>query len=317
MTDRTRRSVLKLAGASLAATAVPATAYAGGDEEYDWELIETPVDSTLHDVAHTATTPHAVGAGGLVIERTSAGWELVLDGGPTGNGNDLYGADVTDDGKRLWFVGASGAIGEYDVETGNLEDRSAPNDHTENFNDVAVTGAAGDADVYVADDSGAVHYSFDNGEEGTWEYEVPGSGDALNAIDFHGDREGHVIAEGGTVFATDDGTTWNRIGVEDADVSFYGLDADAVDDVTVSGGNGTIQSYDGSQWAPTDLGDAELRDVETDGDDAYAIGGGGVIFERDGGVWSQNATPVGENLLAVARGGVDLAVGASGTVLER
>jgi len=314
MTEHTRRSVLTFAGASLAAATVPAVAYA--DEEHDWTVAETPVDSTLHGVAHTATVPHAVGGGGLVIARTSAGWELVLDGGPTGNGNDLYGLDVTDDGKRLWFVGASGAIGEYDVETGNLEDRSAPNDHTENFNDVAVTGPAGDADVYVADDSGAVHYSFDNGEEGTWEYEVPGSGDALNAIDFHGDRAGHVVAEGGNVFATDDGTTWDRIGIEDADAAFYGLDADAFDDVTVSGGNATVQSYDGSQWTPESLGDTDLVDVEIDGDDGYTVGSGGVVFEQSG-VWEQNTTPVGENLTAVARGDVDLAVGAGGTVLER
>jgi len=249
MADHTRRSVLKLAGASLAAAAVPAAAYAS--EESGWSVAETPVDSTLHDVAHTATVPHAVGNGGLVLERTATGWRLVLDGGPTGNGNDLYGGAATDDGKRLWFVGASGAIGEYDVETGDLEDRSAPNDHTSNFNDVAVTGPAGDADVYVADDSGAIHYSFANGEEGTWEYAVPGSGDTLNAIDFHGPREGHVVAEGGKVFATDDGTTWERIGLEDADASFYGLDADAFDDVTVSGGNGTVQSYDGAQWTPS------------------------------------------------------------------
>jgi len=184
MTDHTRRSVLKIAGASLAAATVPAVAYA--DEEHDWTVAETPVDSTLHGVAHTATVPHAVGSGGLVIARTSAGWELVLDGGPTGNGNDLYG-----------------------------------------------------------------------------------------------------------------------------------LDADAFDDVTVSGGNATIQSYDGSQWTPESLGDTDLVDVETDGDDGYTVGGGGVIFEQSGGVWEQNTTPVGENMTAVARGDVDLAVGADGTVLER
>lgn len=316
MTRRTRRSVLKLAGASAAATAISVTAHAD-EETHVWAIAETPVDSTLHDVQHTATSAHAVGNGGLVIERTGAGWELVLQGGPTGNGNDLFGADVTDDGERLWFVGASGAIGEYDVETGNLVDRSAPNDQTENFNDVAVTGPAGDADVYVADDSGAIHYSFANGEEGTWEYEVPGSGDALNAIDFHGDRAGNVVAEGGRVFETDDGTTWNRIGLEDADAAFYGLDADTADDVTVSGGNASVFEYDGSRWTPESLGDADLVDVEICGGDGYAVGGGGVIFEQDGGEWSQNDTPTGENVQAVVCGSVDVAVGASGTVLER
>ncbi len=164
MTRFTRRSALKAAGASLAAATVPATVSAS---ESDWTVVETPVDNTLHDVAYTSTNPHAVAGGGLVIERTANGWEVVVQGGPTGNGNDLYGADTTDDGERLWIVGASGAIAEYDVTTGNLVDRSAPNDYTSNFNDVAVTGPAGEADVYVADDSGAVHYSFDNGKEGS------------------------------------------------------------------------------------------------------------------------------------------------------
>ncbi len=61
---------------------------------------------------------------------TSTGWQNVIGGGPTGPGNSLYGADVTDDGTALWFVGASGAIGEYDVESGVLTNRSAPMDVT-------------------------------------------------------------------------------------------------------------------------------------------------------------------------------------------
>ncbi|EMA39877.1 hypothetical protein C446_08159 [Halobiforma nitratireducens JCM 10879] len=308
--------MLKIAGASLAAASVPATASAAEDE-YPWSVAETPIDSTLHDVAHTATNAHAVAAGGLVIERAAEGWEVVLQGGSTGNGNDLFGADVTDDGERLWIVGASGAIGEYDVTTGNLVDRSAPNDFTANFNDIAVTGPAGEADVYVADDSGSIHYSFDNGEEGTWEYEVPGSGSGLPAIDFHGDRSGHAIDTNGRVFATDDGVTWNPIGIEDADVTFYGLDSDAEDDVTVSGGNASVFTYDGSQWLPESLGDADLRDLETDGNDGVAVGSGGAIFELEDGDWSRTPTPIGENLQAIATGPVDLAVGSGGAVLER
>jgi len=316
MSGHTRRSVLKVAGASVAAAAVPVTGTAAVETD-GWTVAETPADSTLHGVAYAATNAHAVGDGGVVLERTDAGWETVLRGGPTGNGNDLYGAAVTDDGERLWLVGASGAIGEYDVSTGNLVDRSAPNDHTSNFNDVAVTGPAGDADVYVADDSGAVHYSFANGEEGTWEYEVPGSGAGLPAIEFHGERAGHVIDTNGRVYATDDGVTYEPIGIEDADVTFYGLDADAADDVRVSGGNATVFTYDGSKWVPESLGDADLPDIETTAGSGYAVGSGGVVFELSGGEWRQNDTPTGENLNAVATGTTDLAVGASGLVLER
>lgn len=218
-----------------------------------------------------------MGGDGLVIERTDAGWETVLRGGPTGNGNDLYGAATTDDGKRPWFVGASGTIGASDVETGNLEDRSAPNDQTNNFNAVAVTGPAGDADVYVADGSGAIHYSFENGAEGTWDYVVPGSGSSLPAIEFHDARAAHAIDTNGTVFVIEDGTTWEAIGIEDADVTFYGFDSDDADDVTASGGNGSVLVYDGSQWTTESLGDADIRDVETAAGADYAVGGGGTF----------------------------------------
>ena len=213
MSGRTRRLMLKFAGVSAAAVGLPATGVAAGS---DWRVVETPVDSSLHDVAR-ATNAFAVGDGGTVIERRDDGWRTVLQGGPTGNGNDLYGADVTDDGERLWVVGASGAIGEYDVTTGNLVDRSAPNDSTSNFSDVAVTCSAGSTEVYVADDSGAIHYSFENGEEGTWEYSTPGSGAGLEAIDFYSNRSGHAIDTDGDVFATDDGVTYDTIGIEDAD----------------------------------------------------------------------------------------------------
>ncbi|MGQ3412063.1 WD40/YVTN/BNR-like repeat-containing protein [Natrinema sp. LN54] len=314
MTRLTRRSALKAAGASLAAATVPATVSAA---ESDWTVVETPVDSTIHDIAYTATNPHAVAGSGLVIERTAGGWEVVLQGGPTGNGNDLYGVDTTDDGERLWLVGSSGAIGEYDVTTGNLVDRSAPNDFTANFNDIAVTGPAGEADVYVADDSGSVHYSFDNGKEGTWNYEVPGSGSGLKAIEFYDARSGHVIDTNGKVFATDDGVTWNPIGIEDAGVTYYGLDSDAADDVRVSGGNASVFTYNGSQWVPESLGDAALFDIETDAGTGYTVGSGGAVFELEDGEWTRNETPVGENLQAVATGPVDIAVGSSGALLER
>lgn len=182
-----------------------------------------------------------------------------------------------------------------------------------------MTGPAADADVYVADDSGSIHYSFENGAEGSWERETPGSGDALPAIDFHAERSGHAIDTNGRVYATDDGVAWNPIGIENADVTFYGLDGDAEDDVWVSGGNATVLEYDGSRWRPDGLGDATLRDVEVDGDGGYTVGGGGTVLEYAGTEWRRNDTPTGENLNAVARSddGIDLAVGSGGAVIER
>ena len=319
MSRHTRRSVVTLAGASIAAAAVPAVASADETASPDWTAAETPVDGTLHDVRYTATNPHAVGAGGVLIERTAAGWETVFRGGPTGNGNGLYGAAVTDDGERLWFVGNSGAVGEYDVTTGNLIDRSKPTGASNQFNSVAVTGPAGDADVYVVDDSGLVYYSFENGEEGTWNYLTPGSGSGIPAVEFYGARAGTLIDTNGKVFGTDDGTTWETFGIEDADTTFAGLDADAPDDVTVVGGGGSLYAYDGVEWRPDRIAEAGLKDVITSDAGGVAVGGSGTVVQREDGVWSVADTPSGQNLRAVAAfdGDRDYAVGASGTVLER
>jgi hypothetical protein len=317
-TPVTRRSVLAGIGAVIAV--------GGGSgrvgAESEWTVAETETDSSLHDVRGTATVPHAVGDGGVLIRRSPDRWEVVFDGGPSGNGNDLYGVDVTDDGERLWVVGASGAIGEYDVTTGNLVDRSTPMDSTNNYNDVAVTGLAGDADVYVAGDSGKIYYSFENGKEGTWNDVTPGSGTGLPAIDFHRTRSGHAIDTNGRVFETDDGETWEPIGIEDADVTFYGLDSDGPADVTVVGGNGTVFRYDGAEWRTESVGDTDLMDVTYESGEGITVGSGGDLYEASADTWMKRDTPTGENLLGtvasfdafVVR---DYAVGAGGIVLER
>jgi len=310
----TRRTILKSAGAALAAAAVPASAQAGSD----WTAVESPTGNALSDVEYTSAGAYAVGGGGVVIERTATSWRKVLDGGPTGNGNDLYGASVTDDGKRLWFVGASGAIGEYDVESGVLSDHSAPMDVTNNFNDVSVTGEAGSANVYVAGDSGKMYYSFENGETGSWEDVTPASGSAINAVDFFDDRSGHIVDGNQTVLYTEDGSTWDKLGIENADYNFYGVDSDGFDDVWVSGGGGSVYRWNGSEWRRADNGDAGLRDVEIESGEGLTVGGGGAVFDRDAGDgWAQEQTPTGANLKGVVRGDIDIAVGAGGSIIER
>jgi hypothetical protein len=314
--ELTRRRFVQATGVAVAAAALPGSASATTNS---WQSVTSPVGETLHDVEYTSEGAYAVGGGGVVIERTDRGWRKVIDGGPTGNGNNIYGVDVTDDGKRLWFVGASGAIGEYDVETGNLNDHSAPMDVTNNFNDIAVTGDAGSANVYVAGDSGKMYYSFENGATGTWEYVTPGSGSAINAVDFYDDRTGHIVDGNKSVFATGDGSTWSKLGIENANHNFYGVDSDGADDVWVSGGGGIIYHWTGSQWVPEDTGDAGLRDIEVTDDDAagLTVGGGGAVYGLADDAWRQQSTPTGQNLKAVVRGDVDIAVGAAGTIIER
>jgi hypothetical protein len=314
--DHTRRRVLRTTGAALGAAIVGTTTAAAEDGD-EWTIEETPTGNTLYGVNYTTDGAYAVGGGGVVIRRTEDGWRKVLDGGPTGNGNGLYGSDVINDGSVLWFVGGSGAIGEYDVESGILEDHSAPNDVTNNFNDVSVRGEDGSANVYVAGDSGKIYYSFEDGETGTWDGVTPGSGSNVNALDFFDARSGHAVDGNKTVFATDDGSTYDKLGIADANNNFYGVDSDGDADVTVVGGGGTVFEWNGSEWTRTGLGDASLRDVEVGDGADYTVGGGGKVFRRSGDTWAQEDTPTGENLKAVVAGPTPLAVGAGGTVIAR
>ena len=318
--NSTRREFMQASGGI--ATMVTVGAVPTAAETASWKSVTSPVDVTLWDVANTSRNDFAVGGGGIVVERAEQGWTTVLQSGPTSNGNSLYGADVTDDGKRLWFAGSSGVIGEYDVETGSLVDHSAPNDVTNNFNDIAVTGPKGDANVYVAGGSGSVHYSFGNGASGTWNSASVGQGNALKAIDFYGENSGHLVNGNAKVFHTTDGASWNQIGIADADVSLYGVDSDGEYDVWVAGGSGTVYRYALDDqgvptWSSETLGQAGLRDVEIEGGEGYVAGNGGTVFDRANGQWSQDTTPTTQGLKAIVDGSNnDVAVGASGTIIE-
>jgi len=309
----TRRSLMRSVGAGLAVTVASGAVTAQSGD--DWTAATSPVDGQLNDVVETSTGAYAVGDAGVVLERTSEGWQTVIQDGPSSNGNNLLGAGVTDDGERLWYVGSSGAIGEYNVQTGSqVADRSAPNDVTNNFNDVAVVGPAGDANVYIAGDSGGIYYSFDNGT--TWNEVTPGSGAAIKAINFHGSQSGHAIDTNQTVFETTDGGTYEPIGIENADVGFFGLDSDATDDVWVVGGEGTVYRWDGAEWSSESIAVVALRDVEV-GTSGVAVGDNGGVFDRSDGTWSQMTTPNSQNLSAVVHDSPSVAVGAGGTILER
>ncbi|MBP1953121.1 hypothetical protein J2752_000002 [Halarchaeum rubridurum] len=312
--DVSRRQALSGIGALVVAGGVGYTAF---DDGGSWRVAETPVDVSLHDVVATADGRYAVGDGGVIVTRGEQGWETVRETGVTGDGRDLAAASVTEDGGRLWVAGASGVVGEYDVATDTMTSHAAPNDDTDDYRALAVTGVADEANVYVADAAGHVHYSFGDGATGTWDAVTPGSGASLPALDCYGPRAGHAVDTNGTVFATADGETWSNIGVEDANVDFYGIDGGAADDVDVVGGNGTVRRYDGRTWSRRDLGDATLRDVERTERGVVAVGDGGVVFHGGGGSWSADDTPTGATLRAVAVGDPTVAVGDGGVVLER
>jgi photosystem II stability/assembly factor-like uncharacterized protein len=273
-------------------------------------------------VVVTSEGAYAVADGGVLLKRESDTWSVVLNDGPSSNSNDLFGVAATADGDHIWFVGASGAIGEYDVTSGSLvQDHSAPNDVTNNFQDVAVTDVSGEANVYVTGGSGKVYTSTDNGN--TWNEATPGDGSAIRAINTYDVQSGHIVDADQSVFeTTDGGGTWEDAGIADADVSFYGVDSYTTDLVWVAAGNGTVYHWNGSEWTSTDVGEADLQDLELvqDGQSGYAVGASGAAFAYDGSSWAVEDTPTSNNLNAVVLGTdttPPIAVGDGGTVIER
>jgi photosystem II stability/assembly factor-like uncharacterized protein len=298
----------------------PSAVAPSANEPGTWTLVRAATETTIQDVAVTEEGAYAVAEGGLLLRRTQETWTTVVSDGVAGNGNDLVGLGVTDDRSRLWLVGASGAVGVYDVTTGSLDDRSQPMDVSNNFNDVAVTGSAGAANVYIAGDSGQIYYSFDNGATGTWNAATPGSGSAVRAIDAFDRRAGHSVDGNTAVFQTQDGGTWNQTGIADADVGLRGIDSDATDRVWVAGGSGTVFRWNGSAWTPTRIGETALDDIEVENQSGRTVGDNGAIFAYDGSEWTVEDAPVAQNLNATVLSTPDtpaIAVGAGGTILER
>jgi PKD repeat protein len=280
-----------------------------------WETETTPTGENLYDVEKTTDGAFAVGAGGDFIKRTNTGWTEITDTGPSGNSNDLLGAGVTDDGDEIWFVGTSGAVGEYNVNTGNLNDFTNPGElSTNNFNDVAVKGNSGSASVYIAGDDGNVYYSRDDGEN--WNVVTPASGAAINSIDFYGEQSGHLVDGNKKVYETTDGaTSWTDIGITGAGNSLLDVDSNSANDVRVSTSNGNVYSYDGTSWTNTPVSMQELRGIGVESGEGRVVGGGGTVFEVSSGSFTQDTTPTTNLLRAVALGSPDVAVGNSGTAI--
>ncbi len=147
---------------------------------------------------------------------------------------------------------------------------------------------------------------------------TPGSGSAVNALDFHGPRAGHLVDADARLFATEDGETWTEIDLG-VGIDLYGVVSNGPGDVWLCGDDGRLVRYDGSTVESTTAGAVSLRDLTVTPDGTgLAVGGSGTVVERAGSDdWGVVSTQTGQNLRAVVGGRLAAAVGASGTVLER
>ncbi|MCU4802589.1 hypothetical protein OB920_19680 [Halobacteria archaeon HArc-gm2] len=288
----------------------------------EWNSVTTPFDVDLRAVVQTNRGPFAVGGSGTVVANTGDGWEAVVTEGPGKQNRALSSIDVTADGDRVWYAGASGAIGMYDVANGEQYDFSYSKDISASWSAVAVAGRAGTERVSVANTSGKVLPLSLSGREATYGAPAtPGGGSEITALE---------ATTAGTVFATDTAGTvyettksgWTTTGVDAASVSLRDVTVGPDGQIYVAGANGTLYVNDGAEqgWTANEVTGAALRAVDVLDGHVVVLSANNKLFRRpvDGRTrWQESAPPTNSDLLALALGAPDVAVGKAGTVVTR
>jgi photosystem II stability/assembly factor-like uncharacterized protein len=292
-------------------------------DEPEWQTVETPFSTDLFEVVDTVAGPYAIGDGGVIVANRGEGWEEIIDDGPNVRDNQLRGLDVTDDGRRIWFAGSSGAVGCYDIETRRKFDYSYPNEMTSTWEGLAVSGETGDEKVLIANGSGELLPLTIHGFDVDWG--VPSKpnkkGSKVAALAASPNGYGYAIDTSGNAFKTTKDDGWEEIGIVNAQVKFYDIWAGADERVYVAAGDGRLYRYDDSyqDWTPIGVGEKSLRAFDKYEDQMAVLGDGGVFYQRtDGGQrWETRHTPTDSTLNDLALGDPDVAVGKSGLVIER
>lgn len=341
MSDKpfSRRSFVKTVGAAVSVAAGGAVAVDRASAAGEWTEAESPTSKTLYGVSNTVRGPHAVGETGNVLARRSDGWEVVVENGPAARSNALRTMGVTDDYRRIWFAGASGALGSYDVEQGLKYDHSAPNEMTSTWEGISVSGNQGNETVHVFNGSGEVIIgTYDEDGCIQWsEPNKPGGGSRVPAVDFR-EKEtdvGHAVDTSSQVYeSTDAGESWENVGIPESQVGIYDVisyrDSDDNPFVYAAADDGYLyrMNCNCDTWTPIGLGSSRLSTVTHDmQDNLLTAGSGSAIHEKiDGEGWEQRQSPVetdfneaiyGRTEYADGTESPDVIVGNSGTIVER
>lgn len=289
----------------------------------DWKPVPTPFDVDLHDAVQTAEGPYAVGASGTLAAKRDAGWQLLVESGPAAQNSTLTAVAATEGGERVWFVGASGAIGAYDVVEQRKHDYSSPGDATNSWEAVAVRGTRGSETVLLANAGGEVVPGSADGTAVGWgDPAKPGEGATVSALDFAPDGIAYAVDSSGNAYRATGVGQWRKIGVPDASAAFDDVYAGAQGRVYVAAGDGRLYRYDDSagQWTPIGVAPTALRAVDVFDEHVYVLADSNAVYRRTltGATrWRRTELPTGSDLLALALGYPDVAVGKAGTVVKR
>jgi hypothetical protein len=284
-----------------------------------WSAVDSPVSVTLHAVVQTANGPCAVGNGGYVLGRARDGmWGVVVDAGIAAKNRAIYDVAPTDDGTRLWLVGASGTVGYYDLAAGERRDLSATLESDSALQSVAVSGVRGSEKLLVADANGNVVPGDVDGDDLQWRRATrPAAGTVLTDLTADDAGVGYGVDTSGNVWVTTEDQGWKRVGIDGEGTSLYAVTTTG-DGLLVGGGSGRLQSSDESfRWTPFNVGQATVYALDGDADRLVAAGGSGNVYVREsGGDWRPAEWSGSATIYGVCLGDPAVAVGASGTVLE-
>lgn len=288
-----------------------------------WASASVPVSKTLYDVTDSSAGLYAVGGGGKVLNRTGTeSWEVVIKNGPSSNGNTQYCCATTEDGKYLWFGGASGALGVYNVETGEITDHTAPNNMTSSWYGIEVIGDSGSETVHLSNGSGKLLTGTRSSGSMDWgSSQTPGSGSAIPAIEFLDSNRGFIVDTNGDAFkSSDGGDTWQNFGIENNGGTPHALSVRNENDILVSAGSGYLLRWNGEGWNRRALGGGTRYDVCRDDLRDLVVGGSGFVSKRGPRGWEtqrdSGATLQGVTILE-GTAPIAVAVGGSGTILEQ
>jgi hypothetical protein len=341
-----RRTFLKAAGGTAAAAAAGGAAInTASARSGSFVEAASATSKTLYGVSMTSDGPYAVGKTGDILTRktlsevgvgSSGAWKKVVDAGPHARSSGLRTVAVTDDGKRIWFAGGSGALGAYDVETATKYDYSAPGGKTSTWEAISLTGNRDEETIYVANGSGEILIGTHDSKgcvswktNGSLNVAKPGGGSRTPAIDFREDgvSTGHVVDTSSQTYVTNDsGGSWENVGIPDSQVGLYDVisykTSSGLERVYVAGGGGKLYRLDCNcqNWTPIQIGSKALRCITRDGTDRLVTGASGNIFENVGDGWTPKESPIGAMLYEATYGNStypDVIVGSSGNILER
>lgn len=291
----------------------------GVDEE--WRRVKTPFSVDLFDVVQAANGQYAVGGGGTVAADVGDGWEVIVPNGPSGESSKLHAIDATNDGRRVWFVGSSGALGMYDTKKGKKYDHSYPGDATTSWREVAVSGTAGEERGILANGSGVVvPFEVSGTEVEFGQPTEPGQGANIQSLEATSDGIAYAVDAAGAAYMALPGG-WQQLPEIPSQVSLEDVYADPSGEVLVAAADGRLYRYgeQSDSWTPIDVARNALLSVDVFQGHVVVLASGSTIYWRptEGGDWRRVALDLGNELLALALGYPDIAVGKSGTIVER